>query len=338
MKPCPLNRITLILSLFAALTSCKQTNINKEATMSADIYVAGINGDTALYWKNGLATGLGGGINNVFANSVFVSGTDVYVAGEQFLNGNEAAALWKNGALTLLADQSKSPLSYANSVFVSGSDVYVAGYTYSNGNIATYWKNQVPVYVGAAGSTANSVYVSGNDVYIAGGSASGSQNRNAATLWKNGTPTILTNAGEAGYASSVFISGSDVYVSGYKYTISGSGSTAAVYWKNGSVTQLSANNAKANSIYVSGNNVYVAGTDMVDGVNVATFWKNGAATHLTGSTTASYGGAVAVSGQDVYVAGDSMNATGFPVATIWKNGTAIILETGYSIAYALYVK
>ncbi len=332
-----LNTGALVLSICITLASCKKNGVNKASSIPVDVFITGVSGDSAIYWKNGVANLLGGIYT---ANSIFVSGSDIYIAGERSINGNSGAALLKDGTVNMLADETKSPVSYAYSVMGSGTDIYVAGYTYSTGNVATYWKNQSPVYVGGLWSTASSVFVSGSDVYVAGGSAISGINLNAATLWKNGTAAILTKTGEAGYATSIFVSRNDVYVAGTKYVIGApAGSKTAAYWKNGVVTELSSNNASANAIYVAGNDVYVAGSEMVNGISVATYWKNGVATHLMKGPTESNASSIAVAGDDVYVAGNVTNTVnGFPNATYWKNGTAVTLKTTYSIAYGLYVK
>jgi hypothetical protein len=107
----------------------------------------------ATLWKNGKATRLG----DAHANSVFVAGEDVYVAGYEA----GFATVWKNGEPLRLSlgsgaanaefppptDTDGEPLrlggSVANSVFVSGNDVYVAGYKENVlGNpVAMLWKN-----------------------------------------------------------------------------------------------------------------------------------------------------------------------------------------------------
>ncbi|HPB48230.1 MAG TPA: hypothetical protein PLX16_06410, partial [Exilispira sp.] len=72
------------------------------------------------------------------ANSIYVSGSDIYVAGYYYNGTNNIACYWKNGSKTGL---SAGNASEANSIYLSGSDIYVAGY-YNNGsnNIACYWK------------------------------------------------------------------------------------------------------------------------------------------------------------------------------------------------------
>ncbi|MCL2027628.1 MAG: hypothetical protein FWG79_03975, partial [Bacteroidales bacterium] len=110
-------------------------------------------------WKNGVAQSLTG----VQANSVFVSGNDVYVG---LWNGT----LWKNGTVQYLPVQRGE----ARSVFVADGDVYVAGYVdYPLG--AVLWKNGIEQRLTAGGyyavggynAWANSVFVSDSDVYVA---------------------------------------------------------------------------------------------------------------------------------------------------------------------------
>jgi len=103
----------------------------------------------AVLWKNGVRQQLSAN-NWSSASSVFVSGSDLYVAGEE----GYRAVLWKNGVSQQL---STSMGSYGNSVFVCGPDVYVAGYESS---CAVLWRNGVRQQLSAdESSTANSVFV-----------------------------------------------------------------------------------------------------------------------------------------------------------------------------------
>jgi hypothetical protein len=89
----------------------------------SDVYVAGEETSTgpdpvwnitsiAKVWKNGVATSLTDGTYNAWASSVFVSGSDVYVAGTD----GRVAILWKNGVATALSSVYGTT---ANSVFVT---------------------------------------------------------------------------------------------------------------------------------------------------------------------------------------------------------------------------
>ena len=86
----------------------------------------------AKLWINGVAQNLIDTTTASYANSIYISGSDVYIAGFVFDNG---AILWKNGVAQRLSDKAS-----ANSVYVSDSDVYVAGY---NENGAALWKNGI---------------------------------------------------------------------------------------------------------------------------------------------------------------------------------------------------
>jgi len=80
--------------------------------------------------------------------------------------------------------------------------------------------------------------------------------------------------------------------------------------------------------------VYAAGWSTIGSINTATVWKNDTATLLPPAATAdtsSFGYSVAVSGTDVYVAGNSPHG-----AAVWKNGVEQVLSpTGQDYAIAL---
>jgi len=260
-----------------------------------DVFVAGYENDgnnyngndnylVAKVWKNGVAISLTDGSTNGRANSVYVSGDDVYVAGTKAT----IATIWKNGvAISLTSVQSE-----AHSIYISNNDVYVAG-AVSNENgqtIATVWKNDVATSLtnGFSRNIANSVYVSDTDVYVAGsGGGDNGGTYYIAKAWKNGNLTPLSDGSNNDeYATSIFVSDNDVYVSGYE-TIANDKWVAKI-WKNGVATSLS-NDGYVNttSIYVSGNDVYVSGNEqLINNKWVPKVWKNGVVTSLTdGATT-----------------------------------------------------
>jgi hypothetical protein len=52
---------------------------------------------TAVYWKNGQALRLTDRQNESEALSIFVTGSDVYAAGAEEINGTSTTTYWKNG-------------------------------------------------------------------------------------------------------------------------------------------------------------------------------------------------------------------------------------------------
>lgn len=133
-----------------------------------------------------------------FANAVFVTGSDEYVAGSQnnATTGLAMATIWKNGNATILTEGTASA-GVATAVFVVGNDVYVAGYEqedyYGGGpTFAKYWKNGKPVKLSTASSAATGIAIFDNDVYVSGWESNGTCN--VAKYWKNGEPVNLGNA------------------------------------------------------------------------------------------------------------------------------------------------
>jgi hypothetical protein len=158
----------------------------------------------AMLWKNGVRTELSDPLAAGVGYSMFLSGSDIYVAGytcpENSAPPCSVATYWKNGTPVDLTTQTDT---VATSVFVSGSDVYVAGnYTYGIGtdNIGDLWKDGTLTQLTTGPSAANQVVVSGSDVYVAG-AVGGSQ----AGYFKNGVFTPVTDGTHfsTGYAMTV---------------------------------------------------------------------------------------------------------------------------------------
>jgi hypothetical protein len=330
-------------------------------TVASDVYVAGFElsssgHPTAKYWKNGAMTALSDGSKDTYAESIFVSGSDIYVAGYGWKGpagpGNkDVAKYWKNGILVDLTDGTKQAQAY--SVYVSGSDFYVAGYeTETSGDInaaAKYWKNGSAVTFTRGSNTAQaiavSVFVSGTDVYAAGYEynyyPAESVWRYAGVYWKNGIETPLfkgvsNSSSVDAVATSIFVVGSDVYVTGY---VGVAGLSNAVYFKNGTATPLTdgSQSSQGNCVFVSGSDVYVAGYESNGTFGIAKFWKNGTSNSLTDGTVDALANSVYVSGSDVYTAGQIYHGNQINIATYWKNTTAFALTDGTYNASALSV-
>ncbi|MDR1278096.1 MAG: hypothetical protein LBK02_05055, partial [Treponema sp.] len=218
------------------------------------------------------------------------------------------------------------------------TDVYVAG-SYGAG-IPCYWKNGVktdlPLTEGEYRSSADKIIVDGTDIYVLGYVDNGS--RSLGCYWKNGTLTLLSNNG---YARGFAVSNGVVYVVGSYEVFAGDGYISRpCYWINGAKTDLfigEYNQIEAPAIAVAGGTVYIAGTYVVpdgngEGTWYACYWRDGIRTDI--SATDSYARAMAVSGNDVFMAGWRLHD-----GSAWysKNTNVYSLARGNSSAYAIAV-
>ena len=252
-----------------------------------DVYVAGLEcvydggqdqNDPSRYvgvfWKNGIIsrfTDLAGKAD-LEVNDLFVSGSDVYLVGQDKFGAQPSAMLWKNGIADPLSDGSK--FARASSVFVSGNDIYVAG---SQDRISHRKKKISSKYTNDSYSEAHSVFVSGNDVYVAG------MDSKTATLWKNGVAEKLTDGSNTAYANSVFVSGNDIYIVGFEER--NSKKVAMLWTKRGESGRWETKDltdgskgAIASSVYVIDNHIYVTGSELKENstIDIAMLWTKAA--------------------------------------------------------------
>ncbi|MBL7706991.1 MAG: hypothetical protein JNM21_15695 [Taibaiella sp.] len=198
----------------------------------------------------------------------------------------------------------------------SSVDIYAVGYEKNQQNkmVAKLWKNGVVTSLtdGRFNAVANAVSVSGADVYVVGYEVNAA-GKWVAKLWKNGVGTDLFEGGNSTAAHSVAVSGNDVYVVGYE---SIGIRTISKLWKNAEVTVISDGSISAPLRFVTvvDGDVYMTGS--INGF--AHLWKNGTASNIS-SNIRSSGDALAISENDVYVAGvESINEK--KSAVLWKNG------------------
>ena len=148
--------------------------------------------------------------------------------------------------------------------------------------------------------------------------------------WKNGEPMPLLLA--PGHTENpliyhgIVVSGANVYIAGER-VFSGS-RAAAIYWANDIYEEMTDpyGFARGLDICVADGSVYVAGVERTSMLaSNAVYWKNGEPVFLTddesGGTFNAHAAAIAVTGNNVHVAGNIMGAP-----TYWKNGEAVSLE------------
>ncbi|WP_271766735.1 cadherin repeat domain-containing protein [Aquimarina algiphila] len=220
-----------------------------------DVYICGnekISGTSiARVWRNGNPINLSNGNNEAYALSVFVEGTDVYVAGfaDSSSSMNNTAVVWKNGTITELTDGSSS--SMANAVYVRNGDVYVAGYDTTGGGGAqvALWKNNTKINLSNGNhSIANDIYVTeDNDIYTCGYETIGQVLH--PKVWRNNEETNLASSigGEILAATKVSVFEDDVYVLGRAINPQTNMKESTI-WKNGEATYMG--NLKIRSLFI----------------------------------------------------------------------------------------
>ncbi|WP_300977661.1 IPT/TIG domain-containing protein [Flavobacterium sp.] len=245
-------------------------NANAITVIDNDVYIVGTVAYALPYpffWKNGVVDVI---LDFGEFNDVFVSGNDVYKA------GNVGSGLIFSGTTNLVG--TSPDISNVTSMFISGNDIYAVGSSYidSKNKNGVYYKNGKITLInsGPHDCTLNKIAVSNaGDVYIVGTERYGTVDK--LCLWKNGLPNILGENALNTDKNSLFIDKNDIYVVGRD-------GGKARYWKNGIGTDLSAStDCYANAIFKFGDDIYIGGTQGTATNSIAKIWKNGVATNLT---------------------------------------------------------
>jgi hypothetical protein len=290
---------------------------------NGDVYVAGVQilspasdrppgyGPVgyATLWKNGTPQRLGNEVFGTAANSVFVSGGDVYVAGHFVDEDGAHSIAMKNGILMPYAYRDKD---IGRSIFVSNGDVYVAGSTLPPGwvgySMGALWKNGMfvkptPEYGDQPNQydrfswSADCVYVIGETVYVVGNFIRNSHRSPVVWINEPNIPLPHFSGGAANGIGSVFATDEDYYLAGYcqQHSSETLGDMFAIIQKNDTLIptpRLPSKSrwARANSVFVSGSDVYAAGEELYEPYlyhdpyynstlvfrkSIATLWKNG---------------------------------------------------------------
>jgi hypothetical protein len=179
------------------------------------VYTAGFyindNGDyTACYWKTTDRVDL---TENSVANSIFISGTNVYVAG----TCNTIPCYWMGGI--------KEELGSAGgivSIIVVDSTVYAA-VKYCNPSEefkSCYWKGNERFdlqndLADLTGCFVSSIALLNQTVYTAGYIGRLNMHNKTSCYWKDRVPTKLPNDGSDSEAYSIVTDGSLIYIAGY---------------------------------------------------------------------------------------------------------------------------
>lgn len=189
--PTQLTTNTLITFTHQGFSSSDLFVYNGDTYVAGSQYLATNSTITkATYWKNGSPVDVTDGIHTgpAWANAVYVSGGDVYVAGvEAILNSQQgiqtlAPRLWKNGTSIPINAPTDNLYTNITSLLVNGNDVYIGG---QYNNAGALWKNGVlqdsAKY--AVAENVSSIFLFNNtDLYATGASSAWGNNG----YWING--------------------------------------------------------------------------------------------------------------------------------------------------------
>jgi hypothetical protein len=238
---------------------------------------------------------------------------DMYIVGNYTDTAKEIhPGYWYNGVWNSLPVPSGAIGCEASSIAVSGNNIYILG-SYTDEDrffgYSGYWLNGVwhnlPIPAGGEGTMAEGIAVSGSDVYIIGASVSyPGEFVFDYGYWLNGIWHDLVSGSGGGNIRTITTSGNDVYFGGRYNNI-------ASYWRNGVRYDIHECVGDVISIAISGTDIHI----VADGY----YFINGVKQTIAG--TYSNPRLVAVSGQNVLIAGNSSRGGAGNEGCYWINGT-----------------
>tara|TARA_R110000868_G_C10908416_1_gene764780 strand:- start:155 stop:1981 length:1827 start_codon:yes stop_codon:yes gene_type:complete len=335
-------------------------------TVNPNVYVAGheVNGqfkNVATVWINGVPQALSDGTTNASANSVYVSGDDVYVAGYVTILNKKAAVLWKNGVADIIGGEN----SEAKALVVKNNDVYVVGYQHNNNvnidkDYAVLWKNgqdAIPILAESDFDSFYNAYIDINDgywnynnyAYAVGVDDNGSVT--IACSWTDSDNFIhgfTWTDGEisddysmtSNVTTSIYVNGTDVYS-----VINNLDSNGNAYFRKNNAFKSIYFNAKLSSVFVVDEDVYTVGYTKNGNYEIATLWKSNVEDLEIDGEALSEIMQYNSRATGVYVVGDTVYVAGYQAsdstvsAVLWKNGVAQVLSnTDFAFAFSIFVK
>jgi len=307
----------------------------------------------ATLWKDGKRYQLNDGTADAFCNAICSDGNSIYTVGceatgELVDDGYyepyrvNVATLWQckagdeaNAVRTVLSNgkYATSPLAVA----IGNGTIYAAGFespTYDRR--AVWWKNGQMEYLtdGTTDAMAYCILADGDDVYVGGYlQPAGNKSGGIARIWKNGTAQDLTDGTTLAKVNALCMDNGVLYAAGAEM-VSGS-RWKGVLWRDGEPTYFTGEvGTEVTGLYVKDGKYIIEGNKTDASGNVVTcIWTNEGEQILSSGMALCQGTALAVAGEDVYVAGSEYDMNYFTYediyrAHIWKNGTKLsLLET-----------
>lgn len=281
-------------------------------TVEPDVYVLSYDGTDVptrkgYLWKNGEMQGQ---LPFYAPQSIYVADGDIYISGEYIEDGLGGCGYMKNGTLYPL-DSKKSGYNNADMIRIFDGNIYVAGRSMQHIPVATLWENGVAKLLETnRRSFAYSVCISDKDVYAAG-YLYDEVSKFKATYWKNGVAHELCS----GMIDDIQVVNGVFYARGRERDENGN--DTAVLWTDGEKIYLPEGNVILDMYISDKGDVYAVGFESKGDKREGWLWKNG---NVTKYTTNGQSNAIAVYGDDVYIAGKSDGQ-----AVLWKNGIPTIL-------------
>jgi hypothetical protein len=297
-------------------------------------------------------------------NAIAVVGTDVYVGGSFNNAGNVPGAnniaRWNSANSTWnLVGAENAINGPVNAIAVSGNDLYVGGSFFNAGGVsganniarwnilAAIWGQVGPSF--AINGPVYAIAISGNDVYVGGSffNAGGVSNANNIARW-NGTSwsAVGPTPSITGTVYAIAITGTEVYVGGIFSNAGGvSNANNIARFANSTWNALGTGitGGLVYAIAITGTNVFVGGSFTnaggVPGTSNIARWNIASSTwNLVGAANAINNTvrAITISGNDVYVGGNFLNAGGASAAdylTKWNGTTWTALLSGTAGVY-----
>ncbi|WP_428740733.1 hypothetical protein [Tenacibaculum sp.] len=280
---------------------------------NGDVYISGSEKEVGgsvqtVIWKNGVklnsTTSAKTNLTNFGANQkneeklavptnakladFTVSGNNIYLLKDEFVDGISKIVMYKNGQPTNITNGSHR--TTAVKIKVIGPDVYILGLeeNESSTSVLKVWKNGQPTNLtdGTNFARADDIFITNNDVYVLGREYNGSYLK--PKLWKNGVeiPNFISDQYFA--PSSLFVENNNIYVAGT--TIKNV--RLAQLWKNGETINLGSSNLKhsySSNVYVNDSKVYVSFSEQnQDDIFVSKLWIDGEITDLSDGKTNSF--------------------------------------------------
>jgi hypothetical protein len=253
----------------------------------------------------------------------------IYITGSEVTDDYRKMAYWKNGIPTIINLPNDDDGIFTD-IYVEGNDVYNIGSQGRSFYNSVFYKNNVEVTTDLTSiyQEIKSLVVNNSAVYLAYTSYNSGLTK--PYLWENEQKTFLNEgsliADKTSRMNAMEVLDNKTHIVGWTEI---NNKNYALYWKDKKPYLLSESNLKegiATDICVSGQDIYIVG---YRSNSTSVIWKNEQEILVIDEANPIQFNAIAVSGNDVYVAGVELISSTYRKAKLWKNGIAQDLNGDY---------